>query len=350
MVGRRRPALSACLLLLCCPLVLASCGSIARTSAHASPAPPAKHAGASSASSLAATGCGKSPPTPPGSSADRTLQSGGITRIYRVHVPRGYRPSRRTALVLSFHGHGSSAAGQELMTGFSTLADRDGFLVVYPQGTIGPDGMTGWATGPRKDPTVNDVRFVADLLTRLQSSLCVDPARIYATGFSNGGAMTVLLACTMAGRIAAFAPVSGSYYPVPGGCRPSRPVPLLEVHGTADRVVPYDGSPARRLPPIRDWLAQWATRDGCAQQPQVFLRGQGILGERWTGCREGALVEHYRLAGGAHIWPDFPDAPGTDVPGTDQPPDATAIIWAFLAAHPLDQTDTSGRAATARSA
>ncbi len=313
-------------LLLLAPLALVSSGSLA----HA--AVPRASLGASfggyyTSTAIATRGCGKPPPIPPGSSADQMLLSGGLLRFYRLHIPTGYQPMRYTPLVLNFHGHGSTMLAQEHLTGFSSLANQQGFLVAYPQGIVGPDGETGWATGPRKDPVVNDVRFISDLLTHLQMTLCVDPQRIYATGFSNGGGMTALLACTMAGRIAAFAPVSGSYFPLASGCHPSQPAPILEIHGTADKVVPYLGSVSLSLPSVTTWLAGWAQLDGCARQPVVFFQHGDLLGESWTACRDNAVVIHYRIDGGKHDWPPFLSLP--HVLGTND------LIWTFFQAHVL---------------
>jgi polyhydroxybutyrate depolymerase len=282
---------------------------------------------------LRATGCGKTPPAPPGTSVDEIVLSDHILRRYLLHIPLTYQDTRPTPLVLSFHGHGSSAWVQERLSGFSTLADRADFLVAYPQGTIGPDGKTGWATGPAKDPKVDDVSFVARLLTQVQSMLCVDAARIYASGFSNGGAMTTLLACKLSGRIAAFASVSGSYFPVAGGCQPGRPVPLLEIHGTGDFVVPYYGSAQLDLPPVTEWLAQWATRDGCTQGPLIFWQHDLVTGVHWTDCRGNVQVEHYRLSGGGHTWPRL-----IAVPGTTPAASTAEVIWAFLKNYALSQS------------
>ncbi len=317
------------LVLLLSSLALASSGAVAQASGALSLSVSSSARGIVT-TSLATMGCGKPAPIPPGTSANETLRSGGLTRRYRLHVPHGYLSTRSTPLVLSFHGHGSMARIQEQMTGFSRLADQQDFLVAYPQGTVGPDGKTGWATGPRKDPTVDDLRFVSDLLTRLQMTLCIDPQRIYATGFSNGGAMTALLACRMAGRIAAFAPVSGSYFPVSAGCHTSRPAPILEIHGTSDSIVPYDGSLLLHLPPIPAWLSGWARRDGCASQPEVFFQRGNVTGERWIGCQAGAAIVHYRIEGGTHTWPNFRSAPNA-APRLN----ATDLIWSFFQSHAL---------------
>src|SRR5947209_6321368 len=235
-----------------CALLAASCSSSPSSSPRPARTPSPETTMITTP--IRSAGCGKPAPTPPGSSVIETVLSGGLTRTYLLHVPAGYQAHSSEALVLNFHGHGSNAIQQEHRSGMSLLADQQGFIAVYPQGVVGPAGRTGWATGARGRPQVNDVLFVSDLLNPLQGILCIDALRIYATGFSNGGGMTNVLACTLAGRLAAFAPVSGSYPPYPGGCHPVRPVPLLELHATADRIVPYNGSARKQYPPILAWL------------------------------------------------------------------------------------------------
>ncbi len=218
----------------------------------------------------------------------------------------------------------------------SLLADQQGFIAVYPQGVVGPDGRTGWATGLRGRPRVNDVLFVSDLLNHLQSILCIDPLRIYATGFSNGAGMTNVLACTLAGRLAAFALVSGSYPPYPGGCHPVRPVPLLEFHGTSDPTVPYNGSMSKQLPPILAWLQGWATRDGCTMGPTVFYKQVNVTGLEWTDCQGNATVVHYRIQGEGHRWPSITfKEPGGTTGTIVKALSASALIWSFFQQHPL---------------
>jgi polyhydroxybutyrate depolymerase len=285
---------------------------------------------------IKSAGCGKPAPTLPGSSINEMVFSGGLIRTYLLHVPSGYQANSSEAVVLSFHGHGSNAVQQERRSGLSLLADQQGFIAVYPQGLVGPDGQTGWATGARGRPRVNSVLFVSDLLNRLQGILCIDPLRIYATGFSNGGGMTNVLACTLAGRLAAFAPVSGSYSPYPGGCHPVRPVPLLEFHGTADPIVPYNGSVSKQYPPILAWLQGWATRDGCTMGPTVFYKQANVTGLEWTNCRGNATVIQYRISGEGHVWPHvtFNKPGGTAVYALS----ASALIWSFFQQHPLPGT------------
>jgi len=321
-----------------CALLAAGCSSSPTSSALPSwtPLPDATII----TTPITSTGCGKPAPVPTGSSINETIFSGGLTRTYLLHIPSGYQAHASVAVVLSFHGHDSNAFQQERRSGLSHLADQQGFIVVYPQGLVGPDGRTGWATGLPGRPRVNDVLFVSDVLNHLQGILCINPQRIYATGFSNGGGMTNVLACTLAGRLAAFAPVSGSYPPYPGGCRPVRPVPLLEFHATADPVVPYNGGTGNQLPPISAWLQGWATRDGCTRGPTVFYTTVNVTGLEWTHCRGNAIVLHYRIRGEGHVWPFVTfNLPGGTAGKSFS---ASALIWLFFQQHPLPATAPTG--------
>lgn len=279
------------------------------------------------------SGCGGRPPLLPGTSGGGALISGRIRRTYWLHLPAGYQSKYPYPLVLNFHGYASSAQAQEMRTGFSQLADEKGFIVAYPQGAIGPGGKTGWASGAPNRPTTDDVGFVSNLLDNLEAKLCVNLQRIYATGFSNGGGMTALLACRMADRIAAFASVSGSYYPLVMSCDPGRAVPILEIHGTNDSTVPYNGNLAVHEMPVMDWLQHWANEDGCRPQPVKLELSTAITVFEWTGCGGGSVVVHYRLAGGIHTWPSGVGFKWT--PLVDRQLDANALIWDFFSAHQL---------------
>ncbi len=273
------------------------------------------------------TGCGRQAPAQPGVTTTLHLESGGIDRTYTVHLPSSYTPWRPYPMVLSFHGHKRTSQYQEELSGFSAV----NAIAVYPQGLVGTDGETAW-TGAPYSAAADDVLFTSDLITSLQRRLCVDPARIYATGKSNGGGFVGVLACRLAGRIAAFAPVSGAFYPEGGACHPSRPVALLDFHGTADATIPYTGNPAKGLPPIPDWLADWSTRDGCRPKPVSWSPVQGVNAQRWTGCTWPGVVEHYRVESAGHVWPST--RPNLDS-ATPTVIDATPVIWRFFQVHAL---------------
>ena len=290
---------------------------------------------------IPSAGCGLAAPVASATTAMQSIpvspatNEGFSSRTYWIHVPQGYDASKPTALVLVFHGGGGTGIGVEATTGFSPFADQHGFLVVYPQGlpykALGPGYITWAATGPLDSTanSVDDLLFVSNLLDELQRHYCIDPKRIYATGFSAGGAMTAFLTCGLTGRIAAFAPMSGDAYQFEGGCLPHHPTSILEFHGAADPHEVYAGFPAREDPDWRrtgvlEWLTGWARRDGCTDGPSSFLHTSSVLAEQWTGCTGGTIVAHYLIAGLGHSWP--PPIAGRS------PLD---IIWSFFEAHPL---------------
>lgn len=324
------PLLPLWLVILVALLLITGCGP--STSSAPLPATPGSSPSPEIASLdklVPTTGCGKTPPSQAGTSTLEVLTSGGMSRSYLVHVPSGYRSSTPTALVLIFHGASSRNSPvvlteMEQDTHFSSLADQYNFIAVYPHSTVNPSGDVSWDTDTVAGATMN-VRFVSDLLNSLQATFCIDAHRIYATGHSSGGGMTNVLACTLARRIAAFAPVSGAFFLTPAGCNPARAVPILEFHGTDDPKVPYTGSPGV-YPAIADWLQTWVTRDGCTVGPSVFFQKDDVTGERWTHCHAGVVVMHYRIEQGGHGWPGDP-TPGR---GATQTIQAAPLIWQFF--------------------
>ena len=285
-------------------------------------------------------GCGRRPAVRPGATGRLLVAvppaaaAGARQRPFWLHVPARYDPVRPVPLVLALHGGGGTAAGMEQASGLSALADRDGFLVAYPQG-LGQDhgkGAPGWdASGPR-DPFasgIDDGLYVSDVLNAVQAGYCVDPRRIAATGVSNGGSMTGYLACVLAARIAVFAPVEGVFFQIPGGCRPAGPAAILDVHVLTDPIAPYAGVPSRGSPDyyalsIPGWLRGWALRDLCRAGPEEHGGQTELTVTGWSGCAGGVSVTGYRLASGGHSWFRAIGAQAGD-----------AMILAFLAAHPL---------------
>ncbi|PKV94265.1 polyhydroxybutyrate depolymerase [Amycolatopsis echigonensis] len=275
-----------------------------------------------SAEPVPTTGCGQAVANP-GTTTVEHLTSGGIDREYRIYVPARYHPHRQYPVVLSYHGHGRTAEYQEELSGFS----GSDVIAVYPQGVAGTDGKSAWTGAPYSAP-VDDVQFTGDLLTSVQHRMCVDPTRIYAAGKSNGGGFVGVLACRMADRIAAFAPVSGAFYPQGGACDPGRKVALLDFHGTADTTIPYSGNPAKGLPSIPDWLNGWAARDRCFPYPVSVSPVPHVVKQWWPGC---SLV-HFRVEGAGHVWPSTRPNNDSDTPTTI---DATPVILQFFKAHHL---------------
>jgi polyhydroxybutyrate depolymerase len=212
------------------------------------------------------------------------MESDGQTRQYLLHVPTTYRLEEPAALVLVFHGAGIGAERFVGYSRFSNVADREGFLIVYPQGL-----NEAWNPSPGS----RDVQFIRDLIDHLQRRCRVDPDRIYASGHSNGGGMVDRLACELADRIAAVGTISGAYQSS-GQCSPSRPVPVFAIHGTADTTIPYKG--------IRDWAAAWAERNGCDPEPIDIPHSVLIHETKWSNCRERADVILYTIEELGHEW------------------------------------------------
>jgi polyhydroxybutyrate depolymerase len=223
----------------------------------------------------------------------------GVTRTALVNVPPGSRPpATPLPIVVMFHGAGSEARGTESSTGVTVAANRYGFIAVYPNANgkywnLGGTGTTG----------EDDVDFVRALLDRLESNLCVDESRLYATGGSNGGGFAARMGCELSDRFAAIAPVAGLYGLQPP-CRPQRPISVLEIHGTADQTVPYSGWGPGGRGSVWSFLTQWDQLDSCPSAPAGWSRlGRGALLEMKSSCASGSTVAHIKLIGEPHAWP-----------------------------------------------
>jgi polyhydroxybutyrate depolymerase len=271
-------------------------------------------------------GCRVPAPQEPGTSQLQQLRSGGLDRTYQLHLPADYRSKKDWPVVLAFHGRGNTGAGTELFSNLSSLPA----ILVYPNGVIGTgDGdRQAWQGAPYSAPGVDDVAFTNDLLDRLEATLCMDERRVYATGKSNGAGFVGILACVAADRIAAIAPVAGAFYPNGIDCRPSRPVPVIDFHGTGDVTIPYAGDADRGLPAIPDWVTAWAKRDRCLVRLRDTTIGADVTVSRWLGCARGAEVRHVAVTGGGHTWPGADSYSGGGY--TTQTIEATDVLWTFV--------------------
>jgi polyhydroxybutyrate depolymerase len=222
-------------------------------------------------------------------------------------------------LVLAFHGTGGSGSFMAGYSGFEGVARRAGIVMAYPSSA--PDADQWSLTESERGD--DDLALVDGIVDQLVRAGCADPARVFAVGVSNGGGFATRLGCERWGRIAAVVSVAGAYGGLPP-CRPDRPVSLLEIHGTADQVVPYAAGVMR-------WVRAWARRDGCPEHARVRREGARVLRLRWAPCRAGTEVEHLRIADGAHQWPGAtpPD------PGPPSPLSAAEEAWRFLASKRL---------------
>jgi polyhydroxybutyrate depolymerase len=277
----------------------------------------------------------------PGEDAMLTLNFGGIERSYILHIPSLYDASKPTPLMLSFHGGGGNAENQLRLTDDNELADEQGFIVVYPNGTGQLDNVLTWnggnCCGYAVKNQIDDVGFVRALVTELQSQYNIDPKRIYATGFSNGGIMSYRLACEAADIFAAIAPISGTLNY--DECKPSEPVSVIHFHGTDDTHLPYNGGVGEDsvagvpFKSVEDSINFWLETDQCAKIPESETYSD-IQHDSYTNCANGTAVELYTIIGGKHARPgsDGPAGPNGDEP--TQTISASEIIWEFFVAHP----------------
>ena len=230
-----------------------------------------------------------------------------LLRDYIIHIPSSYNNKSPIPLVLCFHGYGGSAAGISY-TNFNDVSDTANFIVVYPQGTLlkrkSHWNVGGWTL----DSNIDDVGFISSLLDSLSERYNINQSRIYSTGMSNGGYMSFLLACQLSDKITAIASVTGSMTPQTfSQCSPERAVPILQIHGTDDQVVPYLG--ASWSESINNVLLYWTNHNNCdpfaTVEPLPDINpSDGITVERktWLNGDYGVETEHLKVYGGGHIW------------------------------------------------
>jgi polyhydroxybutyrate depolymerase len=232
-------------------------------------------------------------------------------------------------VVFDFHGYAMSGIWQEALSRLPAKSDAAGFIAVHANGT---GALLGWNAGSCCGTAaaigIDDIGFVDAMLAELDTRLCVDPKRIYATGFSNGGFLSHRLGCERASVFAAIAPVAGVMGVTP--CTPSRPMPVMQIHGTGDAVIPYAGN--LTFEPVVTTIAGWVSRNRCNAAPvEIFHQGD-VRCTATRGCHGDAEVILCTITGGGHTWPG-----GGFLPVGHQTTDlaATDAMWDFFVAHPL---------------
>jgi polyhydroxybutyrate depolymerase len=276
---------------------------------------------ANDAAAPESSGC--PPALSPGDHAINVVQD-GMTRVVYLHVPKGGNQSP-LALVLALGGAGQSGLDFAEDSGYSRLADRARFLVAYPTAT-GPRPF--WNMNGHVPGKPDDVEFIRMALDSIEDAACVDRGRVYATGVSNGGGMAARLGCDLADRLTAVAPVAGGYGTLPA-CHPARALPILEIHGMADQVVPYAGKGPQHSGNAWDYVGMWRHIDGCQGAPRRTTLGSGVTQFAWQGCAAGSEVVHVRIDGEPHGWPGW----GHTGPSPPGPFSSTGRTWSFFASH-----------------
>lgn len=267
------------------------------------------------------TGTARSPAAKParsckhrkGRSGDATLELrvGNDARSSLLHVPASYDPDEPTPLLLTFHGKGGDGAGAAYASNMTRSSDAHGFIVAYPNGA--DDNWNCCNNTP-----YDDVAFIDALITRISTDYCIDAEQVFAAGFSNGGYMSYRLMCELSARIAGIAVLEGAL--AIQDCKPERPVPVIQFHGTEDDAIPYEeavqaSERARQL-------------DGCMGMPAIAYERGEVRCQLWSHCAEDSAVELCTIRGGGHQWTGGNQIDGLGHLSRDL--DATSAIVDFL--------------------
>ncbi|MFZ1865011.1 MAG: PHB depolymerase family esterase [Polyangiales bacterium] len=264
------------------------------------------------------------------------LEFDGMGRSYEVHVPPSYDGTTPLPLVLSFHGFTSSGLGQQQLTQMNGLADREGFLVAYPNG-LNASWNAGVCCGRSAESNVDDVGFTRALIDDIGGRGCIDRLRIYATGMSNGGFFSQRLACEAADIIAAVAPVASVLGIDDAACIPARPIPIIQFNGTGDPLVSYYGGGLTGSPSVEANTAGWIDRNGCTGEPVASYQNGVATCETVDQCADDASVTLCTIEGGGHCWPGYPcdQIDGLGESTTDI--DANEVMWELFRRTALPQ-------------
>lgn len=248
---------------------------------------------------------------------ERSFVQDGSLRTYLLYVPPGYSGETDWPLVINYHGFsvdaGSEPFGQVAVSGMNEVADNARFLVAYPNGLIVNDLIfggvgTGWNIPGAYSAEHDDIAFTNSLIDHIGTDFYVDPARIHATGWSNGSEMAFYTACALSDRIASVAGVAGGLpYFLLDTCDPGRVVSTLKIFGTEDPFNPVDGNDD--VPPISATPSFWASNNNCSADPKVTELQDKVEADNstvtlidYTGCDESDVV-FFRINNGGHPWP-----------------------------------------------
>ncbi|MEW5742578.1 MAG: PHB depolymerase family esterase [Myxococcota bacterium] len=253
-----------------------------------------------------------------------TLVHQGRSRRALVYVPAS-AAGHAAPLILSLHGFSSDPEEHRDTTHYRELAEAKGFIVAFPSG-VARSWNGGACCGPSNVTGVDDVGFLRALISFLSVEYCVDARRIHVSGFSNGGFLAHRMGCEAADVVASVGVVAGQM--AVAACAPVRPMPVAQLHGALDPVVPFPGNPFLGFPATMTTAGGWAERDGC--QATTRDDDAGVQLHRWTQCAGGAQVQLTVVEGGGHDW--FGGGSKWDGGG---PVNATLTLLDFFDAHPM---------------
>jgi polyhydroxybutyrate depolymerase len=274
----------------------------------------AKPLGADASDASSAGTCPAGLAAPTAGNRKATLQHGGKSRSYILHVPSGLSAGKPLAVVFDLHGASGSGSSQQGQSGWGATADREKFLMVYPDGIDGYWNVDDTCCGTAGKQKIDDVGFIKAIIVELNKDLCIDAKRIYVTGWSNGGGLTHRMGCDAADVIAAIAPIATDLRTQP--CKPSRPISLMEVRGMADSLEPYEGGvvgPAGgQYTDVGAKASQklWADMNQCTGTTTTIDK----YCDSYTACKDGVETNLCSLPGVDHS--PYGNSLGFSVPDT----------------------------------
>ncbi len=267
-----------------------------------------------------------------------SIMHDGQTRTYILYVPASYNSSTDVPLVFNLHGYTSNANEQMNYGDFRSIADTANFIVVHPMGLNDVNSQPHWNV-ENGNSSVDDLGFINALLDDLIANYAIDTNRVYSTGMSNGGYMSFYLACKASNRFAAVASVTGAMSQLNiNTCNVQHPTPIMQIHGTNDNTVAYNGTAF--TPSVPDVVNFWVAENNCNTTPTITNvpntntnDGSTVEHYVYTGGDLGSTVEHYKVINGGHTWP------GSAVPlvgmNTNYDFDASIEIWRFFSQYNL---------------
>jgi polyhydroxybutyrate depolymerase len=259
----------------------------------------------------------------------------GGDRPVKMYIPSGYDGTKAAPLVVLLHGYGATGAVQEGYFKLKPVADERGFIYAVPDGTVDATGKQFWNATDACcgfGAAVDDSAYLSGVIDEIEKAYKVDAKRVYVVGHSNGGFMSYRMACDHADQIAAIVSLAGATFNDDSKCKPTEPVSVAQIHGTADTTIQYGGGVTianLMYPGAVKTVETWAAHDGCEGQPSdggtLDIEG-AIAGQETkvsvygTGCMAGGHAELWTVEGGGHI----PSLSGDFAPN----------VFDFLEAHP----------------
>ncbi len=295
-------------------LTVGACGSSAAS--ESTPKSDTKPASATSSKPSTSTSAKDLRPTP----AQAALVA---ARPFTLHVPTGVSAARPAPLLVMLHGYGATGAIEEAYLRFTAAADAHNMLYAFADGTPNARGSRFWnATDACCDPnrSVDDSAYVTAIIANVKASHAVDPKRVYLLGHSNGGFLSYRMACDHSDEIAAIASIAGATWSDPKRCSPKRAISILEIHGTGDQTIKYDGGSTgfATYPSATTTVSTWAGYNGCRRTPDTPAPAPVAIEDKLPpatvtsysrGCRDGVTVELWTQPQGVHIPPFLPTFP-----------------------------------------